>query len=220
MTDSAAADAKEQFRQDYRRRRRQLPAPERTTQSAALTRRTLELLSGLRARAEQGEAGSGARWHGRVASVMSYGAEPDTTGLHERLHAKGIEVYVPVSLPERQLGWVRWFPGVAMQRSAVAPIDEPVGPRAGVEVMRHVDVVFVPAQAVDAAGYRMGQGGGYYDRFLAELDQLGTSGHRPLTVAVVYEHEFVAQVPRDALDRPTDAVLTPEGLHWSVRTEH
>lgn len=199
------------FRQEYRRRRRELPALERAAQSAALTDGALKLLAERKQQAEN----TGQPWHGRVASVMSYGAEPDTGQLHARLAAEGVEVYVPVSLPQRQLGWVRWFPSVAMERSAVAPIDEPVGERFGVELMSRVDVVFVPAQAVDPAGYRMGQGGGYYDRFLAQLSE-----PTPLTVAVVYTHELVERVPRDEMDRPTDAVLTPEGLHWSVRTEH
>lgn len=207
MTDAEKA----RFREDYRRRRRELPASERAAASEALTHGALSLLAQRRKRAEQ----SGRPWHGRVASVMSYGAEPDTKELHEHLVAEGVEVYVPVTLPQRQLGWVRWFPGVAMERSAVAPIEEPVGERAGVELMSGVDVVFVPAQAADPSGFRMGQGGGYYDRFLAQLPESG-----PLTVAVVFSHERVERVPREATDRPTDAVLTPEGLHWSVPPEH
>lgn len=208
--DATGRDDKAEFRALMRTRRREMTRRQRTEESAALTDQALQLLTEQKAQPIQ-----------QIASVVSYGAEPDTTELHTRLHTRGVGVLVPVNLPGRQLGWVRWYPGVPMERSVYAPIDEPVGTRHGVEIMAEVDVVFVPAQAADPRGYRMGQGGGYYDRFLAALDASVANGdmaRAPLTVAVVFSHEFldVGDIPVNDFDRPADAVLTPEGLHWSV----
>jgi 5-formyltetrahydrofolate cyclo-ligase len=169
--------------------------------------------------------------------VLSYGAEPDTGPLLEALHRAGVEVLVPITEPERQLSWTAWHPGVEVARSSVAPIDEPVGERLSVETMETVDLVLVPAQAVDTRGFRLGQGGGYYDRFLAALyrqrSASSTSGASrtdvttapdagpapsavPVTVAVVFRHELMTrgQVPTSEFDEPVDGAVTADGFTW------
>lgn len=195
---------KAQFREDWRGRRRALSPQVRAQESADLTEHLLE-------------------WylpravHRRAAVVMSYGTEPDTASLRERLHGAGVEVLVPVTEPGRQLSWVRWRPGVEMGRSPVAPIDEPRGERLPSSTMQSVDLVVVPALTVGRDGYRMGQGGGYYDRFLEglRLDRERT-GHGPATMSSVFTHELlpVGEVPVGPLDQPVDAAVTADGIHW------
>lgn len=148
--------------------------------------------------------------HRTVTAFLSYGAEPPTGRLLGALHARGYRVLVPICEPERRLSWAVWYPGVQMARCAVAPIDEPVGKRFDSSVMTHIDAVLVPAQAVDVAGNRLGQGGGYYDRFIASLDAFES---RPALLAVVYEHELMAtgSFPVAAFDRRVDTVFTPAG---------
>ncbi|MFB9071300.1 5-formyltetrahydrofolate cyclo-ligase [Citricoccus parietis] len=201
---------KQDFRTLWRARRRELDPADRAAQSADLTSTILDWYL---PRAQ----------HRRVAAVLSYGAEPDTGALLEALHRAGVEVLVPITEPERQLSWTAWHPGVEVARSSVAPIDEPVGERLGVETMETVDLVLVPAQAVDTRGFRLGQGGGYYDRFLAALyrqrsasitsitsstsstssvpgadatttpDAGSAPSAAPLTVAVVFRHELMTR---------------------------
>lgn len=148
-----------------------------------------------------------------LTSVLSYGAEPPTGALLEGLHRRGHRILVPICEPERRLSWADWYPGVPMARATVAPIDEPVGDRYPLAVMEDVDVVLVPAQAVDPSGGRLGQGGGYYDRFIATL---GTLRRRPVLLAMVYEHELVpaGTFAVDELDQPVDGVLTAAGISW------
>ncbi|WP_254456106.1 5-formyltetrahydrofolate cyclo-ligase [Paeniglutamicibacter quisquiliarum] len=142
---------------------------------------------------------------------LSYGTEPPTTALLVGLHAAGYTIYVPICEPLRRLSWTRWFPGVEMARSAVGPIDEPVGERFGPELMKDVDVILVPAQAVDENGDRLGQGGGYYDRF---IESLADTGPRPKLLSIVFEHEFVAagRFPVEPFDQRVDAVALPSGV--------
>lgn len=189
---------KDEIRAQLRSKRRALGQQERAAQMQALCGHLLPWLAQHAPRKT-------------LTCFLSYGAEPPTGPLLESLHAAGYTIYVPVCEPERRLSWVQWFPGVAMARSAVAPIDEPVGQRHAVETMVHVDVVLVPAQAVDEHGDRLGQGGGYYDRFIASMHALG---RMPTLLSMVFEHEFVAagSFPVEPFDQRVDAVVTASGV--------
>ena len=61
-------------------------------------------------------------------------------------------------------------------------------------------VCITPALAFDTDGYRIGYGGGYYDRFLANYD--GTS------IGVAYDDLIINDVPRDKFDLPVDIIIT------------
>lgn len=162
-------------------------------------------------------AGAGSvRWPGQqqVCTYVSAGSEPSTKELLSSLAAAGVLVHVPVCEPGFALSWVRWFPGVPMARSALAPVMEPVGVRQSFSELGHVLAVLVPALAVDESGTRMGQGGGYYDRFLAGL--AGTTaapGTQVTLAAVVHDDEVLpaGTLPRDPFDMPVQWALTPSG---------
>lgn len=144
----------------------------------------------------------------RVGLYLSTDEEPGTQELLERLVQAGIEVYLPICQPNHVLEWTAWQPGIRLARSAVAPVDEPVGPRFGPEIFEQLHTLFIPALLVDEHGARLGQGGGYYDRFLPHIAQQATR-----IAALVYAQEFVlaGTFPVQSHDRPVDVVITPEG---------
>jgi 5-formyltetrahydrofolate cyclo-ligase len=151
---------------------------------------------------------------GRPATFTAYlgvGFEPPTLPLISALHNAGHKVLLPVCEPDRTLGWVFWDPAVKFVRSRYAPIQEPAGERQGLEVMRTVAGIFLPATAVDMSGNRIGQGGGYYDKFLAKAESNGVQVPR---TAVIYDAELLppSSIPAEGFDRPVDAALTPSGL--------
>lgn len=141
-----------------------------------------------------------------VCAYISMGNEPPTGDLLGALATSGRTVYVPVCEAGHQLSWVRWIPGVEMVRSKLAPVMEPVGPRLPFGSLGPVAAVLIPALAVDDSGVRLGQGGGYYDRFLAGTAQL-------MVAAVVHAHEVLpaGTLPHDPLDAPVTHALTPAG---------
>lgn len=67
-----------------------------------------------------------------------------------------------------------------------------------------IGLVLVPGTAFDRSGGRLGQGGGYYDRFLART--------RALTVGVCHDFALIARVPAEAHDARMDYILTPGAL--------
>lgn len=183
----------------------------------------LSMDDAVRHRAAAGLASAGAGWvselrgaasPGIVCAYVSSGSEPGTGALLEALGDAGHRIFVPVCEPGHQLSWARWSPGFTMARSTLAPVLEPTGPRLPFAALGAVDGILLPALAVDTSGVRLGQGGGYYDRFLAALSSPAEGGVRAVpTAAVVHEREVFPPgvLPHDVLDRPVDWVLTPSG---------
>jgi 5-formyltetrahydrofolate cyclo-ligase len=69
-------------------------------------------------------------------------------------------------------------------------------------------VLIVPLLAYDARGYRLGYGGGFYDRTLAQL----RAGGAVTAIGFAFAAQAVAQVPIDATDQPLDMIVTEAGV--------
>eukprot|EP01037_Dinobryon_pediforme_P010912 gene10912-10994_t len=98
-----------------------------------------------------------------VSGFWPIGDEIDIRPLLEALHARGH----PIALPEtpkrgNPLIFRQWWPGIAMQRERFGTF-RPEGPQI------EPGFLLVPLLAFDSAGRRLGYGGGYYDRTLAQL---------------------------------------------------
>lgn len=203
-SEAARAD-KARWRSDIRAARRALPADHREELAQALTVQALDALE-----ERLGSGDDAASSPGTLAAYFSAPDEPDTAGLLAALVQLGYEVYLPVCEPQYQLSWTRWEPETELVPSPRAPVLEPVGERHGAELFEQIQLMFIPALAIDAAGLRLGQGGGYYDRFLPQIQGLGTR-----LAALVYDHEFLpaGSFTVAAHDRPVGLVITPSGRH-------
>ena len=80
-----------------------------------------------------------------------------------------------------------------------AASDEVLGPIA----VNDVDLLVIPAAAVDRSGMRLGWGRGYFDKTIGSMERC------PPVYAVVYDSEVVDEVPSDRLDQPVTGVVTP-----------
>jgi 5-formyltetrahydrofolate cyclo-ligase len=123
-----------------------------------------------------------------VAAYVPLRTEPGSPELLAELVASGVRVLVPVLLADRDLDWAQWSP-------------TGVGPGLGVGAIAEARAVFVPALAVAGDGTRLGRGGGSYDRALARTTAPAC--------ALVFNDEFVPELPGADWDRPVQAAVTP-----------
>ena len=145
-----------------------------------------------------------------VAAYVSRPHEPGTAPLLATLHRQGIRVLLPALGQALSRSWAEYTGPADLSVRAPGRPPEPSGPSLGPESLGDADVVVAPALAVDAAGYRLGQGGGWYDRALEHV--------RPdaLVMGTVYDEEALPEpLPRDEHDVPVQAVLTPSRW-WRV----
>lgn len=136
----------------------------------------------------------------RVLVTAAVGDELDLTGLRERLLARGTTVALPVVdgedlVPVDLVAGAELTPGWR-------DVPEPVGPPSP----GPVDVVVVPALALDRRGGRLGYGGGHFDRFLAGPASDATS------VGAIFHDQLVEDVPTLAHDVVLDVVVTDRGV--------
>ena len=135
-----------------------------------------------------------------AAAYWPLGDEIDPRPLMTALHERGLRLALPaIRAAGAPLDFRAWQPGDALQAAGFGTRE----PLAAAPLLRPA-LLLVPLLAFDAAGYRLGYGGGFYDRSLALLRAAGDT----LAVGLAYADQQVAAVPREATDQPLDLVVT------------
>jgi 5-formyltetrahydrofolate cyclo-ligase len=128
--------------------------------------------------------------------------EFDVRSLAKRHLAMGGEAAIPVVVERSApVEFWRWQPGVAMTKGIW---DIPI-PKERVVVMP--DAVLVPLVGFDPCGYRLGYGGGYFDRTLA------AARPRPYAIGLGYEDSVLPTIFPQPHDIPMDLIVTDRGIH-------
>ena len=134
-----------------------------------------------------------------IASYMSYGDEPDTRQLNLELIKAGKTLLLP-RISGDNLEWVQWN-GDESQLQQKKKISEPSGP--AFTNLAAIEVIIVPALRIDRSGYRLGQGGGYYDRALPHL--------AAWSIGLIHPDEISGEdLPREPWDISLHAAATPD----------
>lgn len=154
------------------------------------------------------DLGHAAEPPGCVTAYEPMRTEPPVGRFADKLRGAGSTVLVPITLAQGHLRWREADPEIASNPMVSAQDSGVIS--FGPEALARVDVAFIPGLAVSAQGYRLGQGGGYYDR---AIPALRTARPQTLVVAMVFADEFGVEVPTDPHDIQVDAVITPEGAH-------
>jgi 5-formyltetrahydrofolate cyclo-ligase len=139
-----------------------------------------------------------------VLGYAAFGSEPSIDGYLHTLIRRGVGVFLP------------WVEGDDLQVARVRDLDADVAPGwRGVREPRpsgrrparpdRLHAAIIPAVALDRRGYRLGYGGGHFDRLLSRLSA------STLVVGVAFEVQLVDAVPVEDHDRPVQVVVTEAG---------
>lgn len=142
-----------------------------------------------------------------VMLYISFGSEVMTRPIIDDLLSRGKRVFIPVTVPatkalivselkdyEEDLQ-VGHFGVMEPKEEALRPVEPNI-----------LDLVIVPGVAFDQRGYRIGYGGGYYDRFLPRLPEKTT------TVSLAFDMQLIDEVPISQYDIPVQYILTEESF--------
>jgi len=102
----------------------------------------------------------------------------------------------------KPLRFLEWWPGVDLDTSGVYGLPVPIGTDAVTP-----NALLIPPIGFDAQGYRLGYGGGYFDRTLASLDP------QPLKIGVGFEISRIETIRPQPHDIPMDFIVTEAGIH-------
>jgi 5-formyltetrahydrofolate cyclo-ligase len=184
----AIADAKRALRAEMRERRQLLSEQAREAAADGIRDQLNALVDELGVRS--------------MSCFLSTTIEPGTRTFVTDAVARGIRILLPVTRTDGLLDWA-----VATADGDIAEgmygLPEPVGELLGPIAVNDVDLLVIPAAAVDQKGGRLGWGRGFYDKTLGSME------HCPPVYAVVYDSEVIDEVPSDVHDQRVTGIVTP-----------
>lgn len=137
-----------------------------------------------------------------ILLYSSFGTEVTTEGMIGRMLEQGKRVLLPYVVDDRTMEAAEVRAGEALVPGRHGPGEPrnrtPVTPDA-------IELVVVPGLAFDQRGYRLGYGGGHYDRYLSRIGRAG------LRVGVAFSFQIVDRIPEEPGDERVDVVVTDEG---------
>ncbi|MDU6743621.1 5-formyltetrahydrofolate cyclo-ligase [Peptoniphilus harei] len=133
-----------------------------------------------------------------VFVFISYKSEVDTRRIIEDILADGKKLLVPL---------VKGSEMIAVEVKGIDDLEPNkmgiLEPKSGQEVT-DVDLTITPGLAFDKNGYRLGYGGGYYDKFFAKVDTI--------RMGIGYSDQYVESLVHEDYDKALEYLLTEEGL--------
>ena len=131
----------------------------------------------------------------RIGCYLSFGSEPSTREFISAIQEAGIVLACPRVEEDGSMVFAEL--GQSTEQTKLG-FEQPVGKKVA---SSELELLVIPALAIDESGQRLGRGAGYFDRYLQNY--LG------ITVAMVYESEFVTSLPSQSHDEPVNWVVLP-----------
>jgi 5-formyltetrahydrofolate cyclo-ligase len=185
---------------EKRRLRTDLRAFRRALDASALARAAGAVASSADELVELGAART-------VAGYVACDGEIDVTAILDAARARGATIVLPRCRPGGGLDLVPVAPGDDLRQGLHGRVLEPPGPACEPAALPSPAVMLVPSVALDRRGFRLGRGGGDYDRLLPVLRAAGWT-----IVGVGHASALVDEVPTEPHDAPIDAILTDAGI--------
>jgi 5-formyltetrahydrofolate cyclo-ligase len=188
------ADAKRRLRTAMAERRRRVPPRDAASFAAAIADAVLEEPR--------------IRKAPQIVLYAALGEEVPTRQLFDALRSLPAVRLLP-RFERNEMTWSRVEEWDSLVRGRYGVLEPVSG---GSETLGSSDVVLLPGLAFDRSGWRLGRGGGHYDRAFR------STARCPWLVGIGYSFQWVAEVPHDdSRDRRVDAIVTENGWVWRVR---
>ncbi|MBQ4350112.1 MAG: 5-formyltetrahydrofolate cyclo-ligase [Clostridia bacterium] len=183
---------KDDIREEYKERRRSMPAEEKFRRDEAICKAAEGLVS--------------FRYAEYVLLYAATSDEIDVSAIAKAAFAKGKKVLFPrCDRKSHTMTYHTVSSLEELQDDGMGGLEPPEGnPVYDAEHETAGAVCFVPGLVYDRAGYRLGYGKGFYDRYL--------SGFSGCTIGVVYSDYILPEVPRGRFDVTVDILLTEKGV--------
>ena len=142
-----------------------------------------------------------------VALFAPLPSEPDIHPLIEEAWAQGKRVVLPLMIKHGSIPELDWHEVTSWDDVVILGpfgLREPDPLRCPRVPQAELDCVFVPGLAFDHEGFRLGRGGGFYDRFLSTATMP--------SIGLFFQRQKVERVPREAHDQRLRSVITEDAL--------
>ncbi|WP_132008558.1 5-formyltetrahydrofolate cyclo-ligase [Mesobacillus foraminis] len=143
-----------------------------------------------------------------IGITLSRAPEVDTFQLIRKAWEQGKRVAVPKCQPKNREMIFRQLTRFAQLETVYSNLYEPVEAETEMVEPEKIDLLIVPGLAFTKTGYRLGFGGGYYDRFLKSY-----SGR---TLSLAFEQQLVPELPIEPHDLPVSKIVTENGVFHCV----
>lgn len=138
-----------------------------------------------------------------IGITISNSPEVDTYQIIRRAWEEGKRIVTPKCLPKEKKMDFRILDRFDQLESVYFGLLEPIESKTEKVEPKEIDLMIVPGLGFDKDGFRLGVGGGYYDRFLQYY-----SGS---TLSLAFEEQMVDDIPKEAHDIPVAKIITNEG---------
>ncbi len=196
--------SRDELRREMRKRRRALTDAQRALVARAIAR----IITRLRI----------LRPGTHIAVYLAYRGEADLAPVIALARRRGCRLYLPTiaSIDKGSMRFVRFETARPLRRNRFGILEPDPRTSPAVET-RRLDVVFLPLVAVDARGWRLGSGAGFYDRRLSHL-RADRRWRRPKLIGIAYDFQRVPAIEPQPWDVPLDALVTERAFYPSHRT--
>lgn len=138
-----------------------------------------------------------------IGITVSRNFELDTSPIIKKAWDEGKTVCVPKCYSADKKMEFREMKSHDDLENVYMDLYEPIVERTKELTQEHIDLLIVPGLVFDKKGYRIGYGGGYYDRFL--------QGYQGSTLSIAFEFQTAEELPHEDFDIPVDKIMTETG---------
>ncbi|MCP0913205.1 5-formyltetrahydrofolate cyclo-ligase [Legionella sp. 27cVA30] len=143
----------------------------------------------------------------RIGLYFAVNGEASLQHLWKTAMQQGKKCYFPIHKKDDSLSFLPADATTTLIKNNLGILEPAPGTQTPF-VAKELDIILIPAVALDKQGHRLGMGAGCYDRTLANC-------HKPLLIGVAYAFQCVPSIPAQPWDITLNVIATEQDIYWS-----